>query len=231
MLSLLRSLLEWPWLLLLNLWNHFYTFALWLGEIRRFYRYPPLIKADVLWMLDYAWSSPFTLSRKATQKQALPEDLTVYGETPWTTLETLCKAVQLSAQDCFVELGCGTGRNLLFVPLMFDCHAQGYELVPRFVDKLRWLLHAMRLDSNVEVFCQNWFEADLSQGSVFFLVGTCYSDEHLQRACQKLKEVPPGARMLTVSWPLPESDFEMMQSQEFPFSWGKGTVYIQRRRS
>lgn len=230
MITFLRSLLEWPWLLLLNLWNHFYTFALWLQEVRQFYRYPPLIKADLLWMLDYALSSPFALSRKATQKEALPEDLTVYGETPWTTLETLCKAVNLNENDVFVELGCGTGRNLLFVPLMFACKAQGYELVTRFVDKLRWLLHATQLDSSVEVFCQNWFEADLSQGTVFFLVGTCYSDTHLQLASEKLKAVAMGSRMMTVSWPLPEAEFELLQSIELAFSWGKGTVYIQRRR-
>jgi SAM-dependent methyltransferase len=228
-LNFFSALIELPWLLLLNLWNNFYTFRIWLDEIKHYYRYPPLIQADILWMLDYAWTTPFVLSRKATQKEKLPEDLTVYGETPWTSLEIICKEVNLNAKDVFVELGCGTGRNLLFVPLMFDCKAQGYELVQRFVDKLQWLLHANQLKQTVSVFCQNWFEADLSSGSVFFLVGTCYSDSHLETANQKLLETQSGSRIVTVSWPLPDPQFELISQKELDFSWGKGTVYFQRR--
>ncbi|PIQ25861.1 hypothetical protein COW36_22245 [bacterium (Candidatus Blackallbacteria) CG17_big_fil_post_rev_8_21_14_2_50_48_46] len=226
----LFALLELPWLLVLNFWNHFYTFGLWLEEAYRFYRLYPLFLADLYWMLEYAWSSPFSLSRKATQKEGLPEDLTVYGETPWTTLEAICQEIELKPEDVFVELGCGTGRNLLFVSLYFYCRSLGYELVPRFIEKLRWLLHKLKLEATIQIFCQNWFEADLSSGTVFFLVGTCYSDENLERASQKLRELPAGVRVITVSWALPEADFETLKSQQMRFSWGKGTVFFQRRR-
>ena len=225
----MRSILEFPWLLLVNLWNHFYTFGLWLQEVRHYYRYPPLIRADLTWMLEYAWQTPFTLSRKATQHQGLAADLTVYGETPWHTLETICREVRLGANDVFVELGCGTCRNLLFVPLFFDCRAQGYELVEKFVEKSRWLLHINQLEQSVAIFCQNWFEADLQAGTVFFLVGTCYSDAHLRAAADKLKTLPGGVRVVTVSWPLPGEDFVLEKQQVLAFSWGKGTVYFQRR--
>lgn len=225
------KLLEFPWLLLLNFWNHFYTFWHWLQEVYHYYRFPPLLKADLIWMLEYLWRTPFALSRKATQEQNLPEDLTTYGETPWTTLETICREIHLQPEDIFVELGFGTGRNLLFIPLYFHCRAIGFELIPAFVNKMPWLLHSNHLTQSVTIYAQNWLEADLSQGSVFFLVGTCYSDEHLQQATQKLREVSPGARIVTVSWPLTDSAFKLLHQKELPFSWGRGTVYFHQRQA
>ncbi len=225
----MRAILELPWLFLLNLWNHFYTLGLWLQEIQRYYRYPPLIRADLTWMLEYAWQTPFAMSRQATRQQRLAADLTVYGETPWHTLEVICREVQLAPDDVFVELGCGTCRNLLFVPLFFDCRAIGYELVEKFVAKSHWLLHINQLAQSVDVFCQNWFEADLQAGTVFFLVGTCYSDAHLSQAADKLRTLPVGVRIITVSWPLPGQGFVLEKQCLLPFSWGAGTVYFQRR--
>lgn len=180
-------------------------------------------------MLEYLWHSPFTLSRKATREYGLPEDLTVYGETPWTTLETICRTVALTPEDVFVELGFGTGRNLLFVPLYFHCRAIGFEMIPAFVERMPWLLHSNHLTQSVTIYAQNWLEADLSEGSVFFLVGTCYNDRHLQQATHKLREVPAGARIITVSWPLLDPAFCLLTQKELPFSWGRGTVYFHQR--
>lgn len=221
--------LEWPWLVFLNLWNHLWNFGLWLTEIRRFYRDPALRRADRLWMVEYGLSDPFALSRKATQQADLDTDLTVYGETPWTTLERVCRALELTAEETFVELGAGTGRNLLFVCYRFQARAVGYELIPRFVEKFTWLRQRLQLTQRVEMHAQNWFDAELD-GQVLFLVGSCYSDAHLERANQKLAGLAPGTRVASVSYPLDTVCFEGLGSFRAPFSWGMGTVYLQIRR-
>lgn len=225
----LRQIFEIPWLVLVNWANHFWNFWLWLQEIRRYYTLGPLMKADLLWMIEYGLQSPFSLSRQATETQQLPEDLTVYGETPWTSLDRICQEVGLCSEDVFVELGAGTGRNLLFIHYWFGARAIGYELVPRFVEKFNWLKHHLHLDKIVDLHLKNWFEAELS-GNIFFLVGTCYSDFHLKKAEEKLADLQAGTRIITVSYPLDENLFEPLKSFQTAFSWGQGTVYIQRKR-
>lgn len=230
-MKLIWQLLEWPWLLLLNAWNHFWNFGLYLQEIWRYYRCWPLAKADLLWMLAYGFKSPFEISRSATQQAALPEDLTVYGETPWPTLERVCEAVGLQAGHKFVELGCGTGRNLLFLHYRYGCQLEAYELVPRFVEKFQRLQRRLGLQG-IQVHAQNWLEAplDAQSGDVFYLVGTCYDDQHLDLATERLASLPAGTWVVTTSYALQGAVFEQLKQFEAPFSWGKGTVYVQRLR-
>lgn len=218
----LFRLIELPWLILLNGYNHFWNLGLYIQEVRRFYQ-GPLLKADLLWMLEYGLKNPFEMSRRATREQGLDADLTVYGETPWTTLESVCEAVNLKGQDHFVELGCGTGRNLLFLNYRYACQITGYELIPRFVEKFAWLKQRLGLQ-RIDLRLANWLDADL-QGTVFYLVGSCYSDEHLAQAQDKLADLPGGTRIVTVSYPLTGPSFRLVKSWQAPFSWGKGTLY------
>lgn len=223
--SALFRLIELPWLVLLNWFNHFWNLGLYIQEVRYFYR-GALLKADLLWMLEYGLKNPFEISRRATREQDLDADLTVYGETPWTTLESVCQAVHLTAQDHFVELGCGTGRNLLFLNYRYACQITGYEIVPRFVEKFTWLKQRLGLQ-RIDLRQANWLDADL-QGTVFYLVGSCYSDTHLAQAQQKLADLPGGTRIVTVSYPLTGPSFRLIKSWQSAFSWGKGTLYYQQ---
>lgn len=223
-MNALRDFLLFPWWMLVAIGNNFYNFWLYLDEVRRYYRYPPLLWADCLWMLEYALSNPFTLSSKATRTDKLPEDLTVYGETPWTTLEHICQAANLQADDHFVDLGCGTGRTLLFVAHYYHCRVSGYELIPRFVHKLRWLRQALHLETQLDIYPDNWLKQPLA-GTVFLLVGTCYSDEHRTAAETKLRQLPSGTRIISISYPL--QGLALQETLTLPFSWGKGTAYIQ----
>ncbi|MGV3523344.1 MAG: hypothetical protein ACO1RX_03930 [Candidatus Sericytochromatia bacterium] len=231
--AVLRRLLEWPWLVLLNLTNHFWNLGLWLREIRRYYGHVLLCRADLLWMLEYGLQSPFALSQRAQREADLPPDLLIYGETPWPTLEQICDALMLQSDELFIDLGAGTGRNLLFVNYWYGARSRGYELVPRFVTKFRWLQQRLELTGRVEMRQANWLNcplAELSEGQAFLLVGSCYDDVHLAKATQRLAQLPEGVRLATVSYPLDDPAFEPLAEFRAPFSWGWGTVYIQRRR-
>lgn len=224
---------EWPWLVVLNLANHFWNFGLWLLEVRRYYGHILLSRADLLWMLEYGLHSPFVLSQRAQRAGDLPADLLVYGETPWSTLEQICDALALQSHELFVDLGCGTGRNLLFVYHWYGARSRGYELVPHFVAKFRWLQQRLKLKGRVDMRQANWLDcplAELAEGQAFLLVGSCYDDAHLAKATQRLAQLPEGTRLATVSYPLNDPAFERLHDFRAPFSWGWGTVYIQRRR-
>lgn len=224
-----RRLWELPGLVLLNWLNHFWNLWLWLAEIRAFYGNPALRRADWLWMRSYGLQSPFDLSRRALQAGQLPEDLSIYGETPWTTLRRIARAAGLQPGSQVIDLGCGTGRTLLFFYYALGCPARGYELVPAFVSRFEALQARLGLGEAVQIFAQNWFEADLRDGDFLLLVGTCYSDEHLQQASRCLSQLRRGAVVASVSYALDSPDFELWQHFEAAFSWGRATVFLQRR--
>lgn len=186
-------------------------------------------------MKQYGLQNPFRLSAQATRQLGESyADLTVYGETPWTTLERMLRAVDFKPGEHFVELGAGTGRNLLWVAYYARSPATGFELVPDFVLRFQELLVSSRLPvapQSVQLHQQNWFEADfdLLAGDVFLLVGTCYDDVHRQKASNCLRQLKPGQRVITVSYALPARDFVLLSSFTASFSWGKGTVFIQER--
>lgn len=229
--GILWPLFEWPYLVLLNLWNHFYNFGIYLQEIIGFYRYPLLLKMDLVWMWMYALQSPFTLSGQATRLQALPADITVYGETPWITMARILEEIPMQKDDVFYELGCGTGRNLLFVHGYSGLPVVGFELVPAFVARLKKLCQHLGIETGVRVYQQNWFDADLRAGTIFFLVGTCYSDETIAKAEKALRHIQPGAWVISTSYALDVPGLKLIQTMKLPFSWGYGTVYIQQKEA
>lgn len=224
-------LLEWPYLVVLNIWNHFYNFGIYLGEIAKFYRYPLLRDIDLAWMWAYAWQSPFQISGQLTRQEGLPSDITVYGETPWTTMAQILQQIPLQPQDVFYELGCGTGRNLLFVHGYYGIPVVGYEIIPLFVSRLKALCQALGLSAGISVHGQNWFQADLSPGTIFFLVGTCYEDETIAAAELALNRVRSGSWVISTSYALDVPGLKVIKEMKLPFSWGSGTVYIQRREA
>lgn len=180
-------------------------------------------------MRAYGLQNPFRLSAQAT-RQLGPEhdDLTVYGETPWITLARMATAVQLQPGEHFVELGAGTGRNLLWMWHYARVKATGFELIPAFVERFREVIAG---ETSVVMHPRNWFDVDLKalQGDVFLLVGTCYDDAHRAQANTCLQQLPAGTRIITVSYALSARHFLLTSSFEAAFSWGKGTVFVHTR--
>lgn len=208
--------------------NALWVFWLYFRDVVAFYHCQPLRQADLRLMKAYGLQSTFGLSAQATR--SMPEDqadLTVYGETPWRTLARIAEAVALQPGEHFVELGAGTGRNLLWAHYYAQARVTGYELIPAFVERFNSLKNAQALP----LYEKNWFEADLKAlaGDVFLLVGTCYDDRHRQRANICLRQLPPGKRVVTISYALPVSDFVLLCSFVAAFSWGKGTVFVHKR--
>ena len=211
-----------------QLGNALWVFWLYARDVAAFYHCRPLRQADLRLMKAYGLHSTFRLSAQATR--SMPEDqadLTVYGETPWCTLARIAEAVALQPGEHFVELGAGTGRNLLWAYYYAQAQVTGYELVPAFVERFQ----TVKQNTVLPLYKKNWFEADLKAlaGDVFLLVGTCYDDRHRQQAYVCLRQLPRGKRVVTISYPLPSADFVLLRSFVSAFSWGKGTVFVHER--
>jgi SAM-dependent methyltransferase len=76
-----------------------------------------------------------------------------YAPTPWGLLERILPVDEVSAQDVFLDLGCGMGRVLLEAGMRYPfVRVEGVELVPRLAATARAVLtrnaHLLR--------CRTW---------------------------------------------------------------------------
>lgn len=197
----------------------------------RFYSTPQFFKADRLFKMSYLRHSPYYISQEQIQKVELPDKILTYGETPWKTLYDILLQLPIAQDDIFYELGFGTGRNLVFTHLFFNLNVVGYELIPEFYERASSIVKTLKIEDKVELYRENWFEADLSKGKIFYITSTCYGSDEFELMREKFKEIPDGAYIITLSQKLEVDYLEVLHMGSYLFSWGETLVFIHRKVS
>lgn len=215
-------------LFVIGLENQWHTFRLWRQEVVTYYPDPVLWRLDVAYKLAYTPFGPFWVARREARATGLdPIDLT-YGETPWPTMALIAERAEAKPGQVLVELGCGTGRALLFACHQFNLVGRGVEIIPTFAQRAQKLAKQHCLHVMIEE--GDFLAKNLTGGDIYYVAGTCFSDETIDRMIAKFEQdVPPGARVVTISYPLDHPSFPMYAEEELPFSWGTGTVFWHRR--
>lgn len=153
----------------------------------------------------------------------------VYGETPPTSLHRIADFCGLSSDDCWLELGSGRGKGCFWMSRLVGCRAVGIEKVPLFfylARSIRWLFGLRRLS-----FVQaDMADADFSKATCVYLYSTCMSEEDLAGLARKMEALPQGAKVVSVSAPLPETP-HLVPMGTFPlsFPWGDTKGYLHVR--
>lgn len=145
-----------------------------------------------------------------------------YGETPLRALYEIAKIVDLKPTDHFVDLGCGRGRAVFFLSHFFGCRATGIDLTPSFIQKARHLAHG---NPKLTFLCDDFLSYDFKEATCVYLYGTTYSEECLSLLRDKLKRLPKGSRVISISEELLK--FNRHLQAKFSFPWGKGEVFFQ----
>lgn len=145
-----------------------------------------------------------------------------YGETPLCSLKQIADRCGLTAEDRVVDLGCGRGRGVFFLAQHYGCQVQGIDKVRDFIDQASQLKERYSVES-VSFLCEDLRNYDFSQATFVFFYGTTFSEEFVSELTEKLKALPRGAKIITVSYPL--EGFELKDQFPVSFSWGTGEVY------
>jgi hypothetical protein len=190
-------------------------------------------KARWFWRLSYAlWLDGLRgPAHRASRQLPLPaqwssEDVT-YGETPVVTAYTLLQASDFPAGGNLVELGCGRGVLSLVAHLAFGAQAVGLDVVPRLIDRARWLATALGTDG-VEFRCADAGTEPLPQADLYYLTPTTWSAPNLGAVKARLAEVRPGSRAVSLTEPL-GGDWEVYRRETLLYSWGPSPTYFQRK--
>lgn len=177
--------------------------------------------------LALAW---VRLSRPSPRR-SLPtggDDL-IYGETPILTAYQLGQKLGLGPGERVVDLGAGVGLPLIALHLAFGCSGEGWEIVPHRLEAAQTLAQSLQI-SEVAFLGSNFLVDPIPDGDVFLLSPTALEDSSWKMLQENMRQCRPGTRAVTLTVPLPEKDWETLESADYGFSWGESGVFLQRRR-
>lgn len=153
----------------------------------------------------------------------------VYGETPPSMLHRIAAFSGLASDDSWLELGSGRGKGCMWVAELVGCRTIGLEKVPLFYyvsQAIRWVFRLKR----VSYLKGDMGEADFRRATFVYLYSTCMSEETLSLLARKMEALPPGAKVVSVSSPLPEmAHLEPAGSFPLTFPWGDTEGYLHIR--
>ncbi|MCH9627921.1 MAG: hypothetical protein S4CHLAM2_15700 [Chlamydiales bacterium] len=195
--------------------------------VLNYYRKPAFVFTDFLLATHYLTRNPHQVS-KAFMKQRGEKNLYTYGETPLTTLDQIARECRILSNDIVYELGCGPGRTLFWLRHFVQCRVVGVDYLPTFIERAQRVNRWRQLD-RVTFLNQDMLETNYSQATVVYLYGTCLEDEVIEKLCGRLsRELKPGAKVITVSYPLTDysSHFRCVKQFSAQFPWGKAEVFL-----
>ena len=181
-------------------------------------------------MIQYPFVSPYRINLRYISTNKLDHSY-IFGETPLTTLEQICRWSKIPKGKVIFDVGCGWGRSTFFLHTYNRAHRTiGIDLVPEYIERANKIRSFMKLDYMVFV------EADIRNidyrdADIIYMYGTCFPEEFVQSIVDIWEEdLKEGTMILTTSYSL-ESFSKMkrlkkIQERTFDFLWGFCPVYI-----
>lgn len=204
-----------------------YGLYLFIRNFRFYLRYPILFSTD--FFLKIYYQTHYSFAKNHLEKASVsyrPTELT-YGETPYMTIKSVLDFIPINTNSVFYDLGCGKGRLAFFVRFVYKIPVVGIELLPTYV-KVATLWAKRHNWQNIRFIQGNMLKADLSAGTIFFIAGTCLESKTQTQLAQKLESLTHPCYVITTSYPIKSDRFRIIKILKQPFSWGYGTVYIQK---
>lgn len=158
-----------------------------------------------------------------------------YGEILPQSLVQLIQELGLTKNDILYDLGSGAGKVCIQVALTSPAKAVGIELSATrhtLAQKIKQKLieeHILTNKSKLQFIEGNILDVDFSDGTVFFMCSTCFSDELMQKLTQKFEQIPHPIKIISLrSLPLEQtSSISLIDTLSLPMSWSDGsTVHI-----
>jgi SAM-dependent methyltransferase len=209
------------------------NFVEYITVIRRYYVDKEFRQIDIYLLRNYLMQNPYRMSKEFLKEKG-EGNIYQYGETPLTTLDKIAKECDIGAKDRFYELGSGRGRSCFWIHCFRKCRGViGVEYIPAFVKIAAKTCRVYQVEG-VKFIYRNILDADMSDATVIYFYGTSSETAFILKLIDKLKNLPSGTRIITVSYPLTnyttETLFEIRKVFSCQFTWGETEVYLQVRK-
>ncbi len=196
----------------------------------RYYRFRRFCIADLLLGCHYVVKSPFRISKQHSQRNG-KKDLYTYGETPLTTLDHIARECRILSTDVVYELGCGTGRTVLWLASVVDCETHGIDNLPTFIRKAERVKYLTGMKKAFFEEC-DFLTVSFQRATVLYLYGTLLEQETILQLMSCFATLKSGTKIISVSYALTDycTFFRVEKSFEAIFPWGKTEVYLNIRK-
>ena len=209
-----------------------YGFKEWVTTAFLYYGTIPFMKADLSLLAMYLFNSPYTVSKRFLQEEAL-KDIYAYGETPIDTMATILKECSITKNDNLFELGSGRGRICFWLATVCGIEVTGIDIIPEFIERAETIRKRLGL-KNIHFVNSDLLEASLQGGTVFYLFGSGFDDAFLESLIARFASLKKGTRFITISFPLEDYDqkgnFEILKRFPVSFPWGETDAYYQIKK-
>ena len=183
------------------------------------------LKIQFLLFREYFLNSPFSIIKKYANKN----DDFIYGETPLLTLDRILNDAGVTSDDVFVDLGCGRGLTLFGAYLSKNMKCVGIDLIEPFIKKGKKIALELKTDK-IEFITNDITTYDFSTGNVFFIAGTTFDEELINKVAKKLSKVKANTKIISLSQKINAENFKVMWKKKYQFSWGDTLVYMQEKQ-
>lgn len=159
-----------------------------------------------------------------------------YGEITPEGVDILVQELDVTKDDVFYDLGCGVGKFVLQMYLETPARKSvGVELAPtriRYAQKVKDKLaeHKRILpDKEIHFKEENMLDTPLEDATIIYVSSTCFSNDFMKKVVEKLAQLKPGLRLITLTQ-LPENEhFERVKELTIPMTWSSSTTaYIHK---
>jgi hypothetical protein len=202
--------------------------TIWQKRVKnKFYSNQLFKKIDVALLSNYDKLSPYKISKDFLRARN-ENNIFTYGSTPLHVYHEILTRWIKDHSGCFLELGSGTGRGLLFMRCFSFCKVSGVEWNPIFNEILKRILKQFNI-TNIDILNQDYkavgaFDCDWMYFYEFFL-----SEKELCNMCDNFSKSPiKNFKIITVSFPLSDyhRDFVTLDHFNTWFPWGRAEVFL-----
>ncbi|EPP34461.1 histone methylation DOT1 family protein [Chlamydia ibidis] len=196
-------------------------------------RYPKLLFFDCFKFLYCLRHNPYDLLKRSAYSSLLIHG-NVYGETPWSALNKICREFGITSKETIYDLGCGLGKVCFWFGHVIGATAVGIDNQEAFINKAAQL---QKFSKNPALCMQGSFDSiDLTEVSYIYFYGSSYSLRILGNVIRNLNNLPLGAVVISISFPLDslsygKETFYTEQSCKVFFPWGQTTAYKNIRKN
>lgn len=204
--------------------------AVWKSKIRH--------AADLISRLYPDDINPFAISVEYREEQNIRGEQYTYGEVVVDSFAEVMSYAKPNKGELFYDLGCGAGRALFTAALCFPgLKVRGIEILPpmfalcnQTLTRFNALVKAdkkfAKENYDIKIFEADFLDYDFSDGNIFLLNATCFTDKQWKKVEKRMLELPVGVRVIVITLQLNHKAFKLVEAGSYLMSWGRAALRV-----
>lgn len=125
-----------------------------------------------------------------------------WWQMPDEVIKKMCHLAKITKKDIIYDLGCGTGKALVYAARTYESRGVGIEIDPLRVWLAKLNVFRFKQDQKITIEKRNFFDVYLSPATVIFVY---LIPKALGKLLPKfLKELKPGTKIMSYIYDFPD---------------------------